>query len=207
MNYNNTEKIIVFLDLFIPFLLVYMIYIWVQKRTGDVSLVRSRLDNKEYLVRNLKDRQLAADMLSNLSRKLQGFVEYLQQRHPKHEGVERLVKRFDPRQVSEGDYDSRYTTYTLNKGEKIVFCLRSRDGSERIHRENLLMFVSVHELAHIMTKSHGHTDEFKDNFKFLLEQAVDAGIYKPEDFRANPETYCGIQVSNTPLSDEHFGRR
>lgn len=194
----------VFLDIFIPFLVLYTVYIWVQKRTGDVTMVRSRIDHKEYLVRNLKDRQLAADMLSRLSQKLQRFAGHLQEKYPKHEGVVRLVQRFDPKQVSEGDYDSRYTTYTLNKGEKIVFCLRSRDGSERIHRENLLMFVSIHELAHIMTKSHGHTQEFKDNFKFLLEEAVKAGVYSPEDFRRRPETYCGIQVSNTPLSDEHF---
>lgn len=195
---------LVFLDIFIPFIILYIVYVWTLKRTGDVVMVRSRLNAKEYLVRNLKDRQQAADTLASISEKLKRFVRYLQEKYPKHEGILRVLRRFDPEQVSEGDYDNRYTTYTLNKGEKIVFCLRSRDGSERIHRENLLMFVSIHELAHIMTKSHGHTDEFKDNFKFLLEEAVAAGIYRPEDFRRNPETYCGIQVTNTPLDDEHF---
>ena len=34
--------------------------------------------------------------------------------------------------------------------------------------ENTLLFVSLHEVAHIMTKSIGHTKEFWDNFTFYI---------------------------------------
>ena len=35
------------------------------------------------------------------------------------------------------------------------------------------MFVTLHELAHVMTVSVGHTEEFWTNFKFLLTKSVD----------------------------------
>ena len=34
-------------------------------------------------------------------------------------------------------------------------------------------FVALHELSHVMTVSVGHTQEFWENFKFLLKEAVD----------------------------------
>ena len=35
------------------------------------------------------------------------------------------------------------------------------------------MFVALHEITHIMTKSIGHTEEFWRNFKFILQEAVE----------------------------------
>ena len=37
---------------------------------------------------------------------------------------------------------------------------------------NTLVFVGIHELSHIASVTKGHGDEFWDNFKFLLENAV-----------------------------------
>ena len=45
------------------------------------------------------------------------------------------------------------------------------------------MFVAIHEIAHIMTLSVGHTEEFWNNFKFLLENAVELNIYTPVDYK------------------------
>ena len=44
------------------------------------------------------------------------------------------------------------------------------------------MFVAIHELAHVMTKSVGHTEEFWTNMKFLLKIAIKEGIYKKQNF-------------------------
>jgi hypothetical protein len=63
------------------------------------------------------------------------------------------------------------------------------------------MFVALHELSHIMTKSVGHTKEFWDNFKFILQNAIVIGIYNPVDYSKDPKSYCGIQVTDTPLKD------
>ena len=44
------------------------------------------------------------------------------------------------------------------------------------------MFVAIHELSHVMTKSIGHKQEFWDNFKFLLENAKEAKIHDPQNY-------------------------
>ena len=65
-----------------------------------------------------------------------------------------------------------------------------------------MMFVSLHELAHIMTKSIGHdNDEFWSNFKFILTNATELGIYKNVDYRQEPEEYCGMMITDSPLND------
>jgi len=78
-------------------------------------------------------------------------------------------------------------------------CLRSRDNFEKLIDINTLMFVSIHELGHIMTLSIGHTKEFWDNFKFLLKNTVIINIYKEINYSKYPKKYCGIEVTDSPL--------
>ena len=61
------------------------------------------------------------------------------------------------------------------------------------------MFVALHELAHIMTKSIGHTEEFWENFKFLLKESIKMNLYKKIDFQKNPHKYCGIEIKDSPI--------
>jgi hypothetical protein len=63
----------------------------------------------------------------------------------------------------------------------------------------MMIFVAVHELAHIATESIGHTDEFWKNMRYLLEQSIDIGIYTKQDFKDKPVKYCGINVTSSPL--------
>jgi len=62
-----------------------------------------------------------------------------------------------------------------------------------------MTFVSIYELAHLMTKNIGHEPEFWSNFKLLLKISIDNGIYKNIDFNSTPKPYCGIQITDTPL--------
>jgi hypothetical protein len=52
-----------------------------------------------------------------------------------------------------------------------------------------------------MTLSEGHKREFWQNFKFLLEQAKAANIYNPVDYKKNPESYCGMEITDNPYYD------
>lgn len=194
-----------FPQIFIPAVLVFFLIMYVRKTGAEVTVVKANTDGKEYIVQNKKDKQQAAELLASIKSKLSQLVQKLKNKHAdKNEAVNRLANRFQPDTISEGGKDKSYTTYTLNKGEKIVFCLRARDNTDRLHDINLLVFVAIHELAHIMTLSTGHTEEFQKNFTFLLKEAVDFGLYQPENFRANPTTYCGIDVTDTPLPDSVF---
>jgi predicted metal-dependent hydrolase len=64
------------------------------------------------------------------------------------------------------------------------------------------MFVAIHELSHIATKSIGHKTEFWDNFKFLLENAKQAGIHSPTDYKKKPVEYCGMDIKDNPYYDK-----
>ena len=59
-----------------------------------------------------------------------------------------------------------------------------KKGSKLID-ENTLMFVALHELSHVASKSIGHTDEFWNNFKFLIKEAETINIYVPENYKKN----------------------
>jgi hypothetical protein len=91
-------------------------------------------------------------------------------------------------------------TYTLNKGEKIVMCIQNFKHKNKILHDdlNLLMFVGIHELAHIMSESTDHTQEFWSNFKFLLHQATRWSFYIPIDYAYQPTTYCNMVIHDNP---------
>jgi predicted metal-dependent hydrolase len=61
--------------------------------------------------------------------------------------------------------------------------------------------VALHELSHIMTTSIGHKQEFWQNFKFVLENAKEANIYQPIDYKKNPKEYCGMTINDNPYYD------
>ena len=87
------------------------------------------------------------------------------------------------------------TSYTLNK-EKIVMCLRNKD--DEFVKMNELMFVAIHEMAHIGTKSIQHTVEFWNNFKFILKEAEKLKLWSYVDYSKFPQDYCGIQINSLP---------
>ena len=112
-----------------------------------------------------------------------------------------LLSRYNPAtvyEVTRGADGSTSTTY--DKGRSMDMCLKDVDGT--VHDDNLLKFVFTHELAHIMTYENDHPDVFWMNFKFLLEVAVDNGLYTPYDFASKPVQYCGMMVNHSPLFDQ-----
>ena len=165
----------------------------------DNTFCKSDIDNKEYLVRNMEDKTEAANLLSKIRIKLDKLTHIMKEKYPNDESVVRLNKRFNSENISESGKGSQYTSYSVNKGEKIVFCIRQKDDKESLVDENTITFVSIHELAHIMTKSVGHTPEFWENFRRLLKEAITEKLYNKEDYTNNPKDYCGIKVTDSPL--------
>jgi len=167
--------------------------------TNEVSYVKSDIDNNEYLVRNRDNKQQAADLLAKVRLKLEKIISSMKQKYPNDKSVLKMSKKFNADNISESGKSSQYTSYSVNKGEKIVFCIRQKDEDESLVEENTITFVSIHELAHIMTKSIGHTEEFWNNFRRLLKEAIELGLYQKEDYQSNPKEYCGIKVTDSPL--------
>lgn len=85
--------------------------------------------------------------------------------------------------LREGD-----SAYTENKAV-ITLCLKNPETGG-YYDMNTIMYVALHELGHVVSKTHGHNDEFKKNFATLLRQAARKGIYDPR--KPIPTTYCGV---------------
>jgi hypothetical protein len=165
--------------------------------------VRSTVDGREYKVRDLPDKQRAANMLANLRLRLENLMNELTKSHPNKPQVQRLVQNFraDPNRFLESTPDAEHTSYSVNKGEEVHFCLRQRDGTESLVDENVMMFVAIHEMAHMITKSIGHDAEFWNNFGWLLREAESKNLYRPMDFKSHPVMYCGVSITDSPKYD------
>ena len=92
-----------------------------EKFQNEVAYVKSQHNDKEYLVRNMEDKEMAADLLAQVSENLKRVVDHLSKKYPKKDSVQRLSDRFNPDSITESSAAGKYTSYTVNKGEKIVF--------------------------------------------------------------------------------------
>ncbi len=177
------------------------IYLYIDTKNSNLIYERAELDGNMYLVRNVEDKAKAANLLAAIRQKLERVIDYLVKKYPDKDNVARLRSKFIAENIEESEAGSKYTSYSVNKGEKIVFCIRSKDKEARLEDENLLVFVALHELGHVMTKSTGHTEEFWDNFRFLLKESIKIGVYKRQDFKKNPQKYCGTKITDSPLDE------
>lgn len=184
-----------FVEIFVIFVMILIIIMFIQKHYGEVEYFRSDVDDKYYLVRKLPNMSEAANFLAEINMNLVKLIRHMVAKYPDNEEVAQLYKKYNPAALSEGSVDSGYTSYSINKGEKLILCIRQKDKS--FVEMNVILYVAVHELAHIMTTEVGHTTTFWNNFRFLLNEAVLIGIYKKQDFKNKPEEYCGIQINNS----------
>lgn len=157
-------------------------------------------NGNEYLVRNLPDKIEAANKLGSISDSLKNLVKGLNENDDsKGEYIKQLKESFNPEYITENIPGSIYVAYSVNKGEELSLCIRDK-GSEKFIDDNTIIFVAIHELAHIMTPETGHTPLFWDNMKYLLESASSRGIYMPVDYRQSPVEYCGMDINSTPMN-------
>jgi cystathionine beta-lyase family protein involved in aluminum resistance len=178
---------------------IFIFLIQAEKSLDNMTSVKSSINDISYRVRKLDDKEQAANMLAETHNTLKQVCKILESSNPDDERVKRLIAKFPYTTIQESDGYGSQTSYSINKGEKIVLCLRSKDGTNKFVDKNVLLFVALHEISHIMTVSVNHTPEFWDNFKFVLKECQGKGIYKCIDFSANPQSYCGITVTSSPF--------
>ena len=174
---------------FVYFLYQYHYY-------SKIETIVSKIDNRNYEVQIKDDAQEAADLIAKIREQLVLIVKHLIKSDPSDERVVRLQENFNPDRIKEGIDDPKYTSYSINKGEQIVLCLRSKN---KLMDLNTMMFVVLHELSHICTESIGHTPEFWDNFKWILQESINIGVYKKQNFKLNNVEYCGMSITDSPL--------
>lgn len=163
--------------------------------------VRSSSNGKTYAVQNLPDKEQAANKMADLQGKIEMLINSYRQ-DPATMGDPRvrvMVERFNPKNMAENSLDDDSTSYSENKGEKIVVCLRDKTPGYPFVDDNTIMFVVLHEMSHLMTTTIGHTPEFWANFRRVLQDAIKCGIYQEVNYTKNPTPYCGMTITDSPL--------
>jgi len=180
------------IGLFIIF--IYLLYQY--HYYSKIETVVSTVDNRNYEVQVKEDAQEAADLIAKIRERLVLLVSHLIKTYPNDDRIERFKTNFNPDKLKEGIDDPNYTSYSINKGEQIVLCLRTNN---KLMDLNTMMFVVLHEMAHVCSISIGHTEEFWSNFKWILEESINIGIYKKQNFKLQNVEYCGMTITDSPL--------
>ena len=195
------EKHSIFFYIFVGIILFFCLAIYYQSDAYNLKCIISSEDGNRYCVREREKLELAANLLAKVTQKMKDTVEYVKQKHPEDPRTIRLVEGFDPKTISETLPTSELTAYSENKGEKIAFCLNTTKQGNRLIDINTLTFVALHELSHVATESVGHKQDFWQNFKWILQNAKEAGIYVPVDYKKQPQEYCGMKINDNPFYD------
>lgn len=192
-------------DIFIYLVIIIVLFIclrvYYESDYYNLTCVISDKDGERYCVRERSKLHLAADLLAEVTQNCKTLVSALEKKYPDNEEVKRLCKNFNPSKICETLPTSEHTAYSENKGEKIAFCLNTTKDGNKLIDINTLTFVALHELSHVMTESQGHKQIFWQNFKFLLQEAVELNLYAPVDYKKNPQPYCGMDISDNPYFD------
>lgn len=198
---------------------ILLVYFFVTlKLYNENTYVKSDIDNNNYLIRQSDTKgndylKTSANTLAEINNRIIKLIDHLDTKYSNDENKNYFIKKFkenyNPNVLSEAAIDNRYTTYTVDKQDMHI-CLRTRDDKEKIYDINLLMYVILHELAHLCNYNEtghpiqGHGDEFKNIFKLLVVESILLNIYTYVDYTSQPEEYCGIIISSTILPNYEY---
>lgn len=179
-------------------LICFIIYISINYVNDDIIYINYK--QEIFLVRNLDDKELAAKTLYDLKYSLINLVNNINNENNNEytEYTRKIRNRLRTVKIRESSPNSTYTSYTVNKGEEMVFCIRSKYDNS-IHNINELLYVAIHEIAHIGCPEIGHTELFKKINSYLLKKAILYNIYNYKNYSSNNIEYCGMNISSNIL--------
>lgn len=182
-------------------LIVIFIYIFIHLNKNNLVYVESQTGTK-FLVNNEPDKQIKSDMISRVVENMYKIKNYLVRNIENFQDMKPYIKQLDENfnesrtTIYETDPTTEYTSYSVNKGEELSICLKSKKNG-KIHDINLLMYVVIHEMAHFACPEIGHGELFKKIFRYLIEVAIKLNVYEKVDYNTNPVEYCGMVLSSS----------
>jgi hypothetical protein len=180
------------------------------------NIVKSTVDYNEYpVVAKYEDGAIAANLIGSINIFTRNFIKSLHDTytnpnnvyHPDYQKGREisviLMDRYNSKSLRENEPESpNKTSYTTNKGEVISLCLREKvTGKNEFHDLDTLKFVTLHELAHVVTPELDHSILFWTNFKFILEYCRKYNLYVSQDYKIDVVNYCGMPITYNPMLD------
>lgn len=172
--------------------------------------ITSTIDGNTYKVRRGNDKILRANILAIINGKFGIIVNSLMvdPEYKQNAAVQRLITNWRAgvtiKEIGNMESDA---AYVINK-KNMSFCLQKRKDQLVLEDLNLITYVAIHELAHIMSVETGHGSEFIENFEFLLNYSKKLVYYDPLLKRQLPvyiqlnqlntsDSYCGVSLENS----------
>ena len=131
----------------------------------------------------------AAEVLLRLEQDFKAFLTKAAQAFPNDDVPRRIIERWNGKL-----FETRQHAAITEDKEKIKVCIR--DEKNKLLKTEVARFVIMHELAHVGCNSWGHTDQFWETFKKLLEMANVLGFMTTAI--PTQTTYCGTAVGSDP---------
>ena len=169
----------------------------------NTTYVQSSYDKRWYNVKKGPSQESAANTLAKLREKLEVLIKHILEHTDDPDWHER-IKRVNLDELREAEDNVHHVAYTINKGEAMYFCVREngKDDSKISTDLNTLFYVAIHEIAHVVTKSVGHTEEFWKNQEILEKYAADAGVYTKVNYSEHPKSYCGVNLREAEADEK-----
>lgn len=110
--------------------------------------------------------------------------EHASKNEPKILELKRIMKplyvyegfKLDLTRIRDAELMAGNKSYTINK-HKVYLCLKDENGN--YYNNNMLIYVLIHEYAHVLCDEKNHTEKFWNIFEDLLLLATELGIYNP----------------------------
>lgn len=169
---------------------------------------------------DLENPEGAAELMNKLDKIATAMIQHLNYKYKTDElvsyhikpeyvdivkfGIVSLSKNYNRNNLEENipERSGGDTSYVIDKGTTFAMCLRDPKNDNKLDTKiNSLTFVLLHEMTHLFTKTFGHDTLFWNNFRFILSEAMDAGLYTPVNYKKTGSPYCGIIISYSPLFD------
>jgi hypothetical protein len=194
----------IYIVIILIFVIIFNYYNYYLQNT-DLLIIKG-IDGNNYYVRENFDKDNAAETLYKLRNKLKNLINFIEENSENDkefpiykENINLIKNKIDSVIIKETPKTSSYTSYSVNKGEELYLCIRSKNTNE-IHDINDLLYVAIHEIAHIGCPEIGHTNLFFKINLYLLNKAVEFNLYKKDNYNEKPREYCGIDLNNTLLN-------
>lgn len=176
------------------------------KYCSDVQVAVSYANQTYYVNNNQSDdeKHRKAKLLHKLRLQMNKLLDVL--KHPKyaHEvPIQTLLRKNENRviqldELSNASSLKQTFAFNVNKGERISICLTKENTV------NDLFFVVMHEVAHSMTSEYAHNTNFWNNFKRLIEIAMEHKLYENQNYSKTPKEFCNFHLNHNPYFDNYI---
>lgn len=167
-----------------------------EKYDNDVVLLNGQYPFNVKLIHNTEEnRELFVIIYMKIEELFDALrYVYIENNHPTQfkKEIENLLTTFQFDQISENvsSFWNDDTSYVLEKKELHICTTYTENGQKKLHDPDVILYVLIHELAHVGLDDFGHTERFWMFMRFLIDFAKFQNILKDINFVDNPIKYC-----------------